>query len=137
MATPVHSTWPTASAVPTTAAVMGAGSTETVRAERVAYGKGPIAERRPAFGVPEGTLACAIKPSSPNARNYGLYEHSMDEYVVRYMAIFLNYPDLRPRDRLIWLNVGGTGIDKTLTVMVVDYNAVEFTWNAHCEEHAN
>lgn len=137
---PGISTWPTVTAGvgwPTGTSPGGSVGigTETVFVERVSWSKGGISERRPAFGVPEGNLYCNIKPAV--SRNYEVYEHSMDEQFIRYMAQFTIYPDVRARDRLIWLDVGGSGITKTLTVVALDFDSTSSTWTARCEEHTN
>lgn len=130
------STFPTAKATKPTAPIGGGG--DFVRVERVKWGKGGIAERRKAFGVPEGALGCSIWPDG-TTRTFDIYEHSLDEQRIKYKALFTFYPDIQVRDRLIWLNVGGTKIDKTLTVTSVVYDSSKIIafWIAHCEEHTN
>lgn len=132
------STWPTMNGVgwPTGLAPGGPAGvgTETVLVERVSYSKGQISERRPAFGAPEGPLNCTIKPPT-SARSYDVAEHGMDEQFVRYAVSFTIYPDVRARDRLIWLDVGGSGLDKTLTVVAVTYDSTSEAWVARTEEH--
>lgn len=132
-------TWPTGlgSGWPTGLSPGGAVGvgTETVLVERVSYSKGEISNRLPAFGAPSGPLYCTIKPAT--SRMYEVSEHGMDEQFVRYSVVFTVFPDLRARDRLIWLDVGGSGTDKTLTVVAVAYDGASETWTAHTEEHTN
>lgn len=133
------STMPTAKVTkPTAPTPLVGGGSDLVRVERVKWGKGGIAERRKAFGVPEGTLGCFIWPDG-TTRTFDIYEHSLDEQRIKYKALFMSYPDIQVRDRLIWLNVGGTKIDKTLTVTAVVYDSSKVTalWVVHCEEHTN
>jgi hypothetical protein len=132
-----YSTWPTPGYVPIGLAVgpvSGIGS-DTVRVERVHYVRGQICARRAAYGVPEGNLAATILPDG-TSRTSGIYEHHMGEYFVKYKVLFIDFPDVKARDKIVWLNVAGTGIEKPLIVNTLVYDiSKDPVWIAHCEEH--
>lgn len=132
-----YSTWPTPGYVPIGLAdgpLSGEGS-DVVRVERVHYVRGQMCARRAAYGVPEGNLKCFVLPDGTN-RTSAIYEHHMGEYFVRYKVLFIDFPDLQPRDKLIWLNVATTGIEKPLIVNNLVYdNSKDPVWIARCEEH--